>query len=728
MSVSRSNFNLNTSPVSAEFASGINWSVQNGADIINCSWGDQNGSQYSIFYSAVLQNAIINALTNALTNARNGKGCILIFASGNNGGIDYPGNFHPDIITVGAINQMGQRVTSPPNSAFGSKLDVVAPGKDILSTSLNNGLFIADGTSFAAPHVSGIAALILSVNPCLTREQVTNIIEQTSQKVGGYNYTSNALRPNGTWHNEVGYGLVDAHAAVVMAQQQLVPTNPDLYIADSNSDFGVEPSNAVISWNSPDIWVRNQQDTNQTHQAPLYNPANPNYVFIKVRNKGCNISTGNEVLKIYAKVPNNPLTGPTASYRISSPMFTTQDASSIIPNTFSMQQIGSLTIPALNGGQMVILSFPWNVPNPVGLFDCTTSTFDTFIYAKIVSNTDLMTVPETASYLQNIINNNNIAGKSSVVIAPQNAVGNLPTVYESSLLLSNFNTTNSNYTVELIKENTETGKLIYEESEVVLSMEQNVYDAWQRGGNVSQNLVATTDDLSKKITTDNVQINNISLYPQETGKINLKFNFLTSEYSNKTKYNYHFVVKNATSNEIIGGTTFSIEKPIRQLFYADAGGTVLVDSNEPITITANTICEPATYNWYDATGHLIYTGKNLQVATEAATEYRLEVIATVDGFKDYSSVAVKIKPSELSAIAPNPASNETTIHYKLNETTSAYLMVIGSYGSNNTSYNYILDLNSSQTTLDISNYPSGFYTVALVCNGNIVDAKTLVKQ
>jgi hypothetical protein len=46
----------------------------------------------------------------------------------------------------------------------------------------------------------------------------------------------------------------------------------------------------------------------------------------------------------------------------------------------------------------------------------------------------------------------------------------------------------------------------------------------------------------------------------------------------------------------------------------------------------------------------------------------------------------------------------------------------------NSSNNYILDLNSTQTNIDISNYQNGFYTVALVCNGQILDAKTLVKQ
>ena len=71
-----------------------------------------------------------------------------------------------------------------------------------------------NGTSAACPHVAGVAALILSVRPNLTGQQVRNIIEQTAQKVGGYSYATTSGRPNGTWHQETGYGLVDAYAAV----------------------------------------------------------------------------------------------------------------------------------------------------------------------------------------------------------------------------------------------------------------------------------------------------------------------------------------------------------------------------------------------------------------------------------------------------------------------------------------------------------------------------------
>ena len=68
------------------------------------------------------------------------------------------------------------------------------------------------------------------------------------------------------------------------------------------------------------------------------------------------------------------------------------------------------------------------------------------------------------------------------------------------------------------------------------------------------------------------------------------------------------------------------------------------------------------------------------------------------------------------------------VYYKLNGVSSAYLMIIGQYGTNGSSNNYVLNTSSSETTINLSNYTNGYYTVALVCNGEIVDAKTLIKQ
>jgi subtilisin family serine protease len=70
------------------------------------------------------------------------------------------------------------------------------------------------GTSFACPVVAGIAALMLSVNPSLTPQQVFNTLISTANKVGGYTYSYGRC-------NQMGFGRVNAYAAVQAAQAAL---------------------------------------------------------------------------------------------------------------------------------------------------------------------------------------------------------------------------------------------------------------------------------------------------------------------------------------------------------------------------------------------------------------------------------------------------------------------------------------------------------------------------
>lgn len=97
-----------------------------------------------------------------------------------------------------------------------------------------------------------------------------------------------------------------------------------------------------------------------------------------------------------------------------------------------------------------------------------------------------------------------------------------------------------------------------------------------------------------------------------------------------------------------------------------------------------------------------------------------------DGFKDYDEVEVTVNPYLLQSLIPNPASNAVGVNYDAEDAASAYLMVTNT--SNGTSNNYILDTTEFHTTLDISSYPTGLYSVALVCNGQVQQSKTLAKQ
>ena len=65
----------------------------------------------------------------------------------------------------------------------------------------------------AAPHVAGLAALILERNPNLTAEQVREIIARNTKKIGEYKYDK--VKEFGTWNEHYGYGLIDAYKAVI---------------------------------------------------------------------------------------------------------------------------------------------------------------------------------------------------------------------------------------------------------------------------------------------------------------------------------------------------------------------------------------------------------------------------------------------------------------------------------------------------------------------------------
>jgi cell wall-associated protease len=243
MSISNS---LVATPLSRQNrAAGINFAWQNGADIINNSWG-----------SSVVYQVIDDAIQNATTLGRNSLGTIVVFASGNgnNNSVEYPSN-NPQVIAVGAINRTPTRASF---SSYGSGLDVVAPGVSISTTDRQGTLGYnqtagadgdytsLDGTSFAAPQVAGIAALILSVNPGLTMQQVRNIIESTTDKAGNYSYTLGlGEQPALTWNNQMGYGRVNAFRAL----QEALPINgPSLVCTRGTFTLQNQPNGTTVTW------------------------------------------------------------------------------------------------------------------------------------------------------------------------------------------------------------------------------------------------------------------------------------------------------------------------------------------------------------------------------------------------------------------------------------------------------------------------------------------------
>jgi subtilisin family serine protease len=130
-----------------------------------------------------------------------------------------------DVFSVGAINRLGRLATFSsrgPVTADGSgrvKPDIVAPGVEVYSSLPGDTYGQESGTSMAGPHVVGVVALMWSANPKLIGkiEATEQILRETAQPVNVANEKIVCGDPNATPNDLVGYGIVDAYAAVKRA-------------------------------------------------------------------------------------------------------------------------------------------------------------------------------------------------------------------------------------------------------------------------------------------------------------------------------------------------------------------------------------------------------------------------------------------------------------------------------------------------------------------------------
>ena len=171
-----------------DVAAAINWSRQNGADVINLS--------LSCNYAA---NCDVPALRSAVQDAA-AAGIVIVAAADNVGTTDttadnvgWPARYD-EVIAVAATDANNLRASF---SSTGPKVEIAAPGVGIVSTYLNNGYVSMQGTSMASPHVAGVAALLVACGN--NASQVRSILQQTADDLGTTGRD-----------NIYGYGLVDA--------------------------------------------------------------------------------------------------------------------------------------------------------------------------------------------------------------------------------------------------------------------------------------------------------------------------------------------------------------------------------------------------------------------------------------------------------------------------------------------------------------------------------------
>lgn len=168
-------------------AKGIEWSIQNGMDIINMSLGGSSSS----------------SILEQFCDLAYSEGVLLVAAAGNSGtragrgdNVGYPAKY-ASVIAVAATDQNDKRGTF---SSTGPAVEISAPGVSILSSTPNNNYASYNGTSMASPHVAAVAALVWEAKPNLTNVELRQLLNQTAKDLGTA--------------SQYGHGLVQAFAAI----------------------------------------------------------------------------------------------------------------------------------------------------------------------------------------------------------------------------------------------------------------------------------------------------------------------------------------------------------------------------------------------------------------------------------------------------------------------------------------------------------------------------------
>ncbi len=177
----------------------IRWAADKGAKVINVSMTGVNSPS-------------------SATAARyaNSKGALVVWAAGNQ---NYSTRWidKKEILAVGGIDIEDQRYFSQVvresgviknfGSNTGPFVDIAAPGEDVYTLRIDESYKRSNGTSYAAPIVSGVAALVYSINPNLSPRQVTKILEKSADDLGNSRF--------------FGKGVVNAGKAVELAKKSL---------------------------------------------------------------------------------------------------------------------------------------------------------------------------------------------------------------------------------------------------------------------------------------------------------------------------------------------------------------------------------------------------------------------------------------------------------------------------------------------------------------------------
>lgn len=501
-----------------------------------------------------------------------------------------------------------------------------------------------------------------------------------------------------------------------LAFNYLAPAT-DIYIMDNDEDTGIEPNTTTeLYWKSPDICVRNQDDSIFEHENPIYSDSHQfAYIYVKVHNRGKKKYTGGKFLHVYWAQASTGLTDKAWRGR---EVYVNEDTGDRFATGAQLQVRHIDTIPA---GSSRILKIRWDLPyslesEPDGYFHYC-------IAAKILNTVyDDDYIPGQDTF--EVLKYKTIAQKNVSII--KKTEHDKP-VY---VYVRNTSSESKKYTLELIPR-TEADKGLYSRAKVDMVMSPKVYSAWERGGCQSQYIerpdrpaaissnnsnAAATSQRTVRFISPQSQLNSIALNGDEFDVISLRFKFLFIS-KNPRVYEYDLIQRDEDGN-VVGGETFIIEEP-----NSLPSGPITISSSPAEGGQFNLGVEGDTenfssYEWRDAKGESIGCGSSVTVRPSAGNDEYAVSVYTNDGDIACGSISLE---SEYGIKSVSTTSGFIDIQFASTTPQNASVSLV-SVQEGAAHKTVSVDSGVDNMTIDISDLVPGAYVLSYYIDGKLIDS------
>lgn len=481
-----------------------------------------------------------------------------------------------------------------------------------------------------------------------------------------------------------------------------IPVIKDPYIKDNTEDVGAEPNTSTsIFWDSPSIWVRNEDDGIETHENPYFGVLHKKcYVYIRVHNRGLMKYEGGQFAHLYwAK----------ASLNFSDKSWKGLEKYNNLPTG---GHAGSVIIPPIEPGESAVVKIEWNMGD--------------IILAKIPDDFDRHHFCLLAKIMDSRDDDGFEIGKGyfSPEMSRKQAQKNVTIILREELDLQklvfvrNGYDSPRKYCIEL-KPRTQLDERVYQKADIEMELSQPVYDAWIMGGanayNITQSSVAPR--VFKFISPES-RIEAVSLDSSQFDKLGMKFDFHTSTLLGES-YKLDLIQRDE-NGAIVGGETFIVQSPKRVLepFNPDIKG---LGGNAFLLSVDN--AEVRGVTWRNSQGEIIsQTDSVIVKPTVSESRY------TVSGITEDGSLAKsEISLDALIGIESATVSNNKIRVRLRSDAAQGDKLVIADAIDATSSYELFVEEGVKEVSVDSSQIRYDVITISYISGDMVVDTIKLSK-